>query len=206
MDPSYAATQFYKHLAAVPGWTQMTVNDAAQAVERSGFPQAYGPHEQAARQIVAAVTGALCTNDAGSGTSGTGSCAEIEAPNSVALAAITYACKQLGLPYQWGGNGPADGDHGFDCSGLTTAAYAAAGVSLTRTAQTQYDAGPKVRAGQPLLPGDLVFFGTPGHVHHVGLYIGAGKMVHAPTFGQLIKVGPYRWSGDDYLGATRPVN
>lgn len=203
LNPNYAATQFYKHLLAVPGWQQMTVNDAAQAVERSGFPQAYGPHELAARQIVAAVAGASCTSGAGAG--GTGSCADIQAPDAVALAAITYACKQLGLPYQWGGNGPADGDHGFDCSGLTTAAYAAAGVSLPRTAQTQYDAGPKVPPGQPLLPGDLVFFGTPSHVHHVGLYIGAGRMVHAPTFGQPIKIGQYRWNGDDYLGATSPV-
>src|SRR6185437_5762273 len=57
MDPSYAATQFYRHLLAVPGWQQMTVNDAAQAVERSGFPDAYAKHEQTARQIVAAVSG-----------------------------------------------------------------------------------------------------------------------------------------------------
>ena len=73
------------------------------------------------------------------------------------------------------------------------AAYNAAKISLPRTAQTQYQAGPLVPAGQPLLPGDLVFYGTPGNVHHVGLYIGAGKMVHAPTFGQPIQVASYRW-------------
>jgi hypothetical protein len=61
MNPTYAATQFYRHLLAVPGWQQMSVNDAAQTVQRSGFPLAYGPHEQAAREIVAAVSGAACT-------------------------------------------------------------------------------------------------------------------------------------------------
>lgn len=60
-NSTYAATQFYRHLLAVPGWQQMSVNDAAQAVQRSGFPFAYGPHEQAARGIIAAVSAATCT-------------------------------------------------------------------------------------------------------------------------------------------------
>jgi hypothetical protein len=60
MTPTYAATQFYQHLLAVPGWQQMSVNDAAQAVQRSGFPDAYTQHEQAAREIVATVSGATC--------------------------------------------------------------------------------------------------------------------------------------------------
>jgi len=99
----------------------------------------------------------------------------------------------------------AGGVAGFDCSGLTKAAYNAAGINLPRTAQTQYNAGPLVPAGQPLLPGDLVFYGTPSNVHHVGLYIGAGKMVHAPTFGEPVQVSNYRWNGDDYLAASRPA-
>ncbi len=63
-------------------------------------------------------------------------------PSNAALAAVTYAQGQLGIPYLWGGNGPQDG--GWDCSGLTHAAYEAAGIELPRTAQTQYDAGPAV--------------------------------------------------------------
>ncbi len=136
MNPIYAATQFYRHLLAVPGCQQLSVNDAAQAVEHSAFPDAYAQHEQAAREIVAAVSGATCTGV----TVGTGDCDHIQAPNPTALAAINYACGQRGLPYVWGGNGAQDG--GFDCSGLTKAAYAAAGITLPRTAQTQYDAGP----------------------------------------------------------------
>ncbi|MFI9389224.1 C40 family peptidase [Kutzneria sp. NPDC052558] len=197
MLPTYAATQFYRHLLAVPRWQQMSVNDAAQAVEQSGFPGAYAQHEQAAREIVAAVAGAVCTGI----TVGTGDCDHVQAPSATALAAINYACRQRGLPYVWGGNGAQDG--GFDCSGLTKAAYAAAGIVLPRTAQTQYDAGPHVPAGQPLLPGDLVFFGTPPDVHHVGLYIGGDLMIDAPDFGQRVKSEPYRES--DYLGATRPA-
>lgn len=137
---------------------------------------------------------------------GTGDCNNIQAPNPTTALAINFACGQLELPYVWGGDGPAAGDTGFDCSGLTTAAYNAAGISLPRTAQTQYNAGPLVPAGERLLPGDLVFYGTPGNVHHVGLYIGAGKMVQAPTFGELVQVSSYRWNGDDYLAASRPIS
>ncbi|MCP2267930.1 Cell wall-associated hydrolase, NlpC family [Actinokineospora diospyrosa] len=125
-------------------------------------------------------------------------------PASAAQQAINYATGQLGLPYQWGGNGPDAGDAGFDCSGLTTAAYASAGITLPRTAATQFRAGPRVPEGQSLIPGDLVFYGTPSRIHHVGLYVGNGQMIHAPDFGQKIKTAPYRWRGDDYAGATRP--
>jgi cell wall-associated NlpC family hydrolase len=204
MNPAYAATQFYQHLLRLPGWQTMSVNDAAQAVQRSGFPNAYAQHEPTARLIVATVTGAGCTTTTNV-TVGTGDCNAIAAPNPVAAAAINYACGQRGLPYVWGGNG-AEEDGGFDCSGLTKAAYAAAGVSLPRTAHTQFHAGPRVPAGQPLLPGDLVFYGDPNtKIHHVGLYLGGGLMVAAPDRGQVVKIEPYRYRGDRYAGATRPA-
>ena len=124
---------------------------------------------------------------------------------TVVNAVITFARQQLGLPYQWGGNGPQHGDAGFDCSGLTQSAYAVGGVALPRTAHTEFYAGPAVAPGAPLRPGDLVFYGTPSLVHHVGLYIGREVMIHAPTFGQDVQVSHYRWPGDDYIGATRPT-
>ena len=122
-----------------------------------------------------------------------------------ALAAINYAQGQLGLPYEWGGSGPAAGDTGFDCSGLTQAAYAAAGISLPHNADAQYRQGPAVPAGAPLLPGDLVFYGTQQHLHHVGLYVGNGLMIDAPDVHKNVQLVPYRYPGDDYLGATRPA-
>jgi cell wall-associated NlpC family hydrolase len=123
-------------------------------------------------------------------------------PGTAALIAVTFARRQLGTPYVWGGDGPNDG--GFDCSGLTTAAYAAAGIHLPRTAQAQYDRGPRLPAGTPLAPGDLVFYGTPGHIHHVGIYLGHGLMIDAPHTGAHVRTEPYRRS--DYFGATRPAS
>ncbi|WP_371927776.1 NlpC/P60 family protein [Lentzea sp. HUAS12] len=144
--------------------------------------------------------------EAAASSLGTGDCNTTQAPNAATLAAITYACRQLGLPYVWGGDGPDAGHEGFDCSGLTKAAYGAAGVTLLRTAHQQFDMGPRVAEGQPLLPGDLVFYGTPRNIHHVGLYLGQGKMINAPTFGIPVQVGNVRYNGDDYAGATRPAS
>ncbi|MGH4019131.1 MAG: C40 family peptidase [Pseudonocardiaceae bacterium] len=122
-----------------------------------------------------------------------------------ARAAIDFAIDQIGLPYVWGGNGPRRGDAGFDCSGLTTAAYATAGVGLPRTAHTQFFATRHVGV-EPLQPGDLVFYGNPStKIHHVGLYIGNGQMINAPTFGKPVQVAPVRSSGDRYAGAGRPA-
>lgn len=109
-------------------------------------------------------------------------------------AIVQLAMRHLGLPYVWGGGnitGPTMG--GFDCSGLTSyAIFAASGgnVVLPRTSETQWGVGTEIplAAAQP---GDLVFgnwqAAGPGHV---GIYMGNGMMVHAPTFGDVVKVGP----------------
>jgi cell wall-associated NlpC family hydrolase len=115
------------------------------------------------------------------------------------VAALSYAARQLGTPYVWGGTG----NGGFDCSGLVQAAYRSAGVTLPRVAQDQYDAGPAVAAGSAVLPGDLVFFGAgPTAVQHVGLYVGEGEMIDAPYTGALVR---YDSAGStELVGATRP--
>ncbi len=119
--------------------------------------------------------------------------------------AIDFAVAQIGLPYVWGGNGPEGGDAGFDCSGLTTAAYAIAGVTLPRTAHTQYFATERVEP-DGLLPGDLVFYGNPAtKVHHVGMYLGNGLMVNAPTFGMPVQVATVAAGGSDLSGVGRPA-
>jgi cell wall-associated NlpC family hydrolase len=127
----------------------------------------------------------------------------VATPSPAAQAAVDFAQAQLGVPYRWGGDGPGEG--GFDCSGLTHAAYQAAGLSLPRTAQTQYQAGPHLPPGSPLAPGDLVFFGTsPSHATHVGIVIGPGQMIDAPHSGALVRSEPY--TRPSYLGATRPAD
>ncbi|MDT8916058.1 C40 family peptidase [Amycolatopsis sp. PS_44_ISF1] len=201
--PAYAAAKFFDHLQAVPNWQAMSVNDAAQAVQRSGLPNAYAQHEAKARAIVAVASGVRCQPVPA--LAGTGDCDNIQAATTAALTAINYACGQRGLPYVWGGDGPQNGDSGFDCSGLTKAAYDAAGISLPRTADAQYRAGNHVPAGQTLLPGDLVYYGSPAHIRHVGLYLGNGKMVNAPDFGKPVQINDYRYPGDAYAGATRPM-
>jgi cell wall-associated NlpC family hydrolase len=115
--------------------------------------------------------------------------------SSGAGAAISEARAQLGKPYAWGGSGPDS----FDCSGLTAWAWRAAGVSLPHNAAAQQGIGTPVGRSD-LQPGDLVFFGSPAY--HVGLYVGDGMMIHAPTTGDVVKMTSLSYMSD-YSGATR---
>jgi cell wall-associated NlpC family hydrolase len=103
------------------------------------------------------------------------------APTAAAQVAVDTALAQLGDPYVWAGAGP----NTFDCSGLTQYAYAAAGVSLPHSSRMQSQMGVPVSVSN-LQPGDLAFFYSP--VSHVGIYIGNGQLVHAPTSGDVVKV------------------
>ncbi|MEC3915508.1 C40 family peptidase [Nocardia sp. CDC160] len=133
---------------------------------------------------------------------GTGDCDNTHGNDRASLV-LAFACAQLGQPYVWGGDGPQV-NGGWDCSGLTKAAYAAVDVALPRTAADQYHAGPVIPESA-LSPGDLVFYGTADYIHHVGLYLGGGKIVNAPTFGVPVRVQDLHYSGDDYFGATSPL-
>ncbi|GAA2110087.1 bifunctional lytic transglycosylase/C40 family peptidase [Streptomyces synnematoformans] len=126
------------------------------------------------------------------------------ARTGAAAEAVAFARAQLGAPYVWGGDSPAEG--GFDCSGLTKAAYASAGITLPRVAQDQYRHGPRVPRGAPLLPGDLLFFGTgTGHITHVALYSGSSRAIDAPRPGAVVREGPAGTQRPTYQGATRPA-
>ncbi|WP_405586449.1 C40 family peptidase [Streptomyces sp. NBC_01190] len=118
------------------------------------------------------------------------------ASSARAAEAIAFAYRALGLPYVWGATGP----NAYDCSGLTQAAYRAAGVSLPRTTYSQINAGTRVTESQ-LRPGDLVFFYSG--ISHVGLYIGNGEMIHAPHPGSPVRIAPITQM--PFAGATRPA-
>jgi len=108
--------------------------------------------------------------------------------------AIAFAYAQLGDRYVYGAAGP----DAWDCSGLTMMAWRAAGVSLPHSSSGQYSVGAHVSRSQ-LRPGDLVFFYSP--IHHVGIYIGGGNIIHAPNPSERVQIAPV--SQMPYAGATR---
>ena len=111
--------------------------------------------------------------------------------------ALQFALKQIGDKYVFG----ADGMTYWDCSGLTMRAYQTAGVSLPHSSRAQYNYGKSIKRAN-LAPGDLIFFGRP--ISHVGIYLGGGKMVHAPRSGSRVKVASASSLGrKPYIGARR---
>lgn len=108
---------------------------------------------------------------------------------------VNIAFKYLGTPYIWGGTSPS----GFDCSGFVQYVYREAGINISRTTYTQISEGYAV---SDLQPGDLVFFGSYSSPYHVGMYIGNGQYIHAPTEGDVVKVASLQYRGD-YCGARR---
>ncbi|MFI9718680.1 NlpC/P60 family protein [Streptomyces sp. NPDC052396] len=105
-----------------------------------------------------------------------------QAPSSGrAAAALAAAQSKLGTPYVYGATGPGS----FDCSGLTSWAYAQAGVDIPRTSEEQANYGTRIGDPSQLQPGDLVLFF--GDLHHVGLYAGNGMVLHAPHTGAVVR-------------------
>jgi cell wall-associated NlpC family hydrolase len=118
--------------------------------------------------------------------------------------AAFYATKMVGAPYRYGGNNP---DKGFDCSGLVQYSYKLAGRTVPRSTRYQLKYSHAIRQSE-LRNGDLLFFNQQGkRFSHVGIYIGNGKFVHAPSSGKRVRVSrlsnPY-WS--KYLASTRRFN
>ncbi len=159
------------------------------AIERADAREAAA--EAAAREAAAQANAAAATSSLGDSAP----VRPAPAPNGGAQAAVDAALSQLGKPYQWGASGPDS----YDCSGLTSWAWAHAGVALPHNSGMQYAATPRVPEGD-WQPGDLLFFGDP--IHHVAMYIGNGQMVEAPYTGSQVRVNSaYR---SDYVGAGRP--
>jgi cell wall-associated NlpC family hydrolase len=134
-------------------------------------------------------------------TAGDAVSASLPAPTDGSV--VQHALRYLGVPYVWGGSTAA----GLDCSGLTWLAYRELGVALPRIAQAQYEATARISKDE-LQPGDLVFFwATDGvaWVSHVGMYLGQGQMVDAPTTGSVVRIEPAftGFWGAHYYGAGR---
>jgi cell wall-associated NlpC family hydrolase len=151
--------------------------DQLSAAEKLAAVGDTGPASRAGRTAPAVVTG------------------PIVASSQAAQIAVDTAMAQRGKPYVWAASGPGS----FDCSGLMMYAYAAAGIGLPHSSFLQSQMGQAVSRDQ-LRPGDLVFFYSP--VSHVGMYIGNGLMVNAPTAGDVVKVASIDAMGY-YAGARR---
>lgn len=217
-DPHYAITKFYDILLTVPKWQGLAPGAAAQAVERSGFPDRYNKHEQTAREILGTVQGIDCPTQTDSDVDAE----KVDLPdNPRAETVVNAALSQLGVHYAWAGgtaNGPSAGTGvdkgiiGFDCSGLALFAYAQIGVAIPHQTQAIWRTfQPAIRDPTQVLPGDLILLsnnGQPGGIHHVGIYMGDARVVHAPQSGDVVKITKNIWTSSywskEFIGAVRP--
>jgi cell wall-associated NlpC family hydrolase len=115
-------------------------------------------------------------------------------PSGIGGQAVAIAAEQQGKPYVWAAAGP----YAFDCSGLTMYVYGRLGRSIPHNTNSQYAAVAHISQGAKA-PGDLIFFGSPGNVYHVGIYAGGDMMWHAPHSGTVVQLSPI-WTSDYLVG------
>ena len=168
---------------------------AAQALARAQARAAALAQQRRAQAAAAAAFRAASRNDRGHGDPEPGGGSMPRLGSGGAAVALAWAYRQIGKPYVWAAAGP----NAFDCSGLTQYVWAKAGVALAHYSGTQIGQGRSVSRSE-LVPGDLVFFGSP--VHHVGIYVGDGMMIDAPHTGAVVRKEPVWWP--QYAGASRP--
>ncbi|GGL75463.1 glycoside hydrolase [Streptomyces fumigatiscleroticus] len=148
--------------------------------------------QEAAAQQESDSPGSASGSGSTSSSSDTGSSTQAEK-------ALAFARSQIGKPYVWGATGPDS----YDCSGLTQAAWKAAGVTLPRTTYDQVNAGTTVSLADAQ-PGDLVFFYDD--ISHVGIYIGNGMMIHAPKPGAYVREESIYYDGESSIySVVRPA-
>ncbi|MGW5722300.1 C40 family peptidase [Amycolatopsis sp. NPDC003865] len=197
-DPTYEVNKFYDVLLGVPDWENKRPGDAAQAVERSGFPDRYHKWEPMAATLVENVGQVVDVVACGTGLG------QLLPPSQAAGQAISFALGEQGKPYVWGATGP----NSYDCSGLMLRAYESAGIILPRVSRDQYHAGAllPVREAQP---GDLIFLANdpsnPDTIHHVMMYLGDGKVVEAQQTGVPVHTRPFSFDEAEVVPqAVRP--
>jgi peptidoglycan DL-endopeptidase CwlO len=148
----------------------------------------------AAARAAASVRPSRDTRPTTSGGGGGGSVSSTP-PSGRAAGAVRFALAQVGKRYQYAATGP----YAYDCSGLTMAAYRSVGVYLPHQSGAQFGYGRRVSSGE-LQPGDLVFYYSP--IHHVGIYIGGGRIVHAANPSSGVRIDPLY--SMPFVGAVRP--
>ncbi|MER5792435.1 NlpC/P60 family protein [Streptomyces sp. NPDC001980] len=183
--------------------SQLTAAEKARlaAIEKRQQEAADRKAAELAKQQAAAAdqkASSSSTSGGSSSDSGSGSGSD-SAYATKAAKAIAFARAQIGKPYVWGATGPGS----YDCSGLSQAAWKAAGVSLPRTTYDQVNAGTTVSLADAQ-PGDLVFFYDD--VSHVGIYIGNGMMIHAPKPGAYVREESIYYGGESIIhSVVRPA-
>lgn len=160
----------------------------AEAARRAAAAQA---------QREAAPTSGSSSNSGGSSSSSSNSNGGAPRSSSIGGDVVSIAMQYRGTPYVWAASSPS----GFDCSGFVKYVFAKVGVSLPHSSRMQYGYGVAVSRAN-LQPGDLVFFYNP--IHHVGIYIGGGKMIHAAGKGKDVRIDEV-WTRN-YTGARRILN
>jgi len=203
-NPVYAASQFFRHLLAVPGWQRMPLAQAAQAVQHSAHPSAYTKWQGPAQAAVAHLTSsaALNASSGACGVSGTavGSGQELQK-------VLAYAGSTLGTMYQYGGTctDPHSSNMNLhcDCSSLVQMSFAQAGLHLPRTAEQQWQWAAAGHA--EIIPpsqaqaGDVIYVPTylgPNVMGHTGIIINPARhlMIDAPSSGLPVRVDSYSWA------------
>lgn len=204
MDPVWSARAFYggpngpnhgspRGLLDLDGWQTIDPGAAAQAVQVSAYPDRYAINQPIAERVLATLSGVSLSSELACAQPA-GDDVPPNLPPGFAGDFIQAAASQLGKPYVWGGgnlNGPTGG--GFDCSGLVLyAAYQASGGRIRLPHYT----GDQIRLGQGVSwddkrPGDLIFFAYSGAggPHHVAVYVGGDKILHAPRTGDVVRYG-----------------
>jgi hypothetical protein len=197
-NPPYQVNKFFDVLLKVPDWENRRPGEAAQAVERSAFPDRYHKWEPMAANLVETL--GQVANPVSCGT-GLGA---LLPPSEAAGVAIQFALGEQGKPYVWGATGP----NSYDCSGLMLRAYESAGITLPRVSRDQYKAGAMLPV-QDAQPGDLIFLATdpsdPTTIHHVAMYLGDGKIVEAQQTGVPVHTRAFSFDeGEVVPQAVRP--
>jgi len=210
-DVDYQVNAFYGGQEVPPGnpglldlsgWEQLRPGDAAQAVERSAFPDRYHTWEALAASLIEQLGG---VENASGCIQAAGLPGDVPPPpDGVVGSAINFALAQLGKPYVWGATGP----NSFDCSGLMLRAYESAGIQLPRVSRQQFNAGAKLSVANAA-PGDLLFWAydpsDPRTIHHVAMYLGGGQIVEAQQTGVPVHIRAVRFNeGELVQVAVRP--